>query len=462
MELTTEQEWQGRAYLGAYRSLVGDRRTWRTFEETVSGIIKAGTLVCQRIAASSAVLGAVKDGGQRVIRMVTGESTQRSRLGAQELVERLQARGIAHLGGGGSAELWAIMDESELRKPYAREMPALMRVRALDGQLVPGYRTLNVIGVTAERQGILYHRLFSSAEAEFTSESLEVQTALESVSRALAPWRSQLVVTWIMDSGFDDVAVWRTIWEQQAHVVCRVKHSERKLRYRTREGTWEAGSIALACAHLERLASAQMHLEIRLPGQPHPKRQTVTAELSTCPVELTYNEQVRRAGEYHERCQSLWLVQVRLLKSDWEPWLLVTDWPVSDAESIVRILQMYRQRWSVEDSFKFTKQLLGWEEVQLLDLEGIRNLVALGWVAAGFLYELGVTLEWEEVQLLARLGGWAQRPDRPPGRITLTRGLRRLLDMLATQAFLDSYRADHGSLPPRLEALLRHLPPPDL
>jgi hypothetical protein len=35
------------------------------------------------------------------------------------------------------------------------------------------------------------------------------------------------------------------------------------------------------------------------------------------------------------------------------------------------------------------KQCLGWEDVQLLDYEAVRLLVALGWVAAGFLYELG-------------------------------------------------------------------------
>ena len=39
----------------------------------------------------------------------------------------------------------------------------------------------------------------------------------------------------------------------------------------------------------------------------------------------------------------------------------------------------------------FTKERLGWEEVQLLDLTGIRTLVALPWGAAGFLHELGVT-----------------------------------------------------------------------
>ena len=88
-----------------------------------------------------------------------------------------------------------------------------------------------------------------------------------------------------------------------------------------------------------------------------------------------------------------------------------------------------------------------------MDLEGIRTLVALGWVAAGFLYELGVTPDWPEVRLLARLGGWNQREDRPPGKIILTRGLQRLLDRLALDAILQDEIARHGHLPPRIAAL---------
>ena len=66
----------------------------------------------------------------------------------------------------------------------------------------------------------------------------------------------------------------------------------------------------------------------------------------------------------------------------------------------MRIFRMYRQRWSVEDSFKFLKTCLGWEEVQVLDWRAIRTFVALAWVAAGFLFDLGVTFDWVEVQLL--------------------------------------------------------------
>jgi hypothetical protein len=179
-------------------------------------------------------------------------------------------------------------------------------------------------------------------------------------------------------------------------------------------------------------------------------------------VRLTYETNVRREGPGVTQQKELWLVEVRLLGTKLEPWLLLTDWPVTDEASALHVFCMYRQRWAVEESFKFSKECLGWEEVQLLDLTGIRTLVALAWVAAGFLYELGVTLEWAEVQLLARLGGWVARKDNKPGKIVLTRGLRRLLDMLVTQQLLADYEAQHGTLPPRIAAWLGRPSPPNL
>jgi len=115
---------------------------------------------------------------------------------------------------------------------------------------------------------------------------------------------------------------------------------------------------------------------------------------------------------------------------------------------------MYRQRWRVEDSFKFRKTCLGWEDVQVLDWQAIRTLVALAWVAAGFLFDLGVTFDWVEVQLLAKLGGREPHKDRTPGKIPLLRGLSRLLEMLAAQATLSHYATAHQGLPPKIATLL--------
>ncbi len=60
---------------------------------------------------------------------------------------------------------------------------------------------------------------------------------------------------------------------------------------------------------------------------------------------------------------------------------------------------------------------------------------------------------WEEARLLRRLGG-EERENRPPGKIVLTRGLRRLMDVCVTEAILAAHIAEYGALPPQIAAIL--------
>jgi hypothetical protein len=140
--------------------------------------------------------------------------------------------------------------------------------------------------------------------------------------------------------------------------------------------------------------------------------------------------------------------------------LLLFDHVDATRPARVIALDAHRHRtahyWHVfEDAFKVGKTCLGWEEVQVLAYDAVRLLVALGWVAAGFLDELGVTLEWPEVRLVRRLGGREDRLNRPVGKIVLMRGPRRLLDHLVTETILADEVRQHGHLPPRIAALLR-------
>ena len=380
--------------------------------------------------------------------MVHAESTTRSTLDADHLIGRLQARGVEQLRG--EAAIWVLVDGSDLRKPQAQTMEALQRVKRLKGAgTVPGYRTLNAIGVGRQRRGLLYHRLFSSAAEGFLSESAETQAALASIGAALAPLGAE--VTYVCDADFDDVAVWATVWGQRHHLVCRVKHRDRLVRPAGDQPRCHLEELA---PRLQPLARVETQMVVRKGQQPRPKLQPVTAVIAAVPLVVSYQEEVRtRAdGAQHER--QIWLVEVRLEGAHEQPWWLLTDRPVTSAEEATEIFRMYRQRWAIEDAFKIGKQCLGWEDVQVLKLEAVRTLVALGWVAAGFLYELGVTLEWAEVRLLTRLGGGELRANRPPGKQVLTRGLRRLLDLYATEAILADEVRQHGSLPPRLAALL--------
>jgi hypothetical protein len=162
MEWNTTWEDPVTSYVKQFDGLMGDHRTHRTFGETIKGIIGAGSLICQQIAAQSAELSKGKKGSQPVIRLATGASTRRSELDDRHLTARLREVAVEHLAQAPEEEVWLIADSSDLRKPYAEMMPYLMRVKDLQGSLVPGYRTINVLGVTPGKKGLLYHHLFTS------------------------------------------------------------------------------------------------------------------------------------------------------------------------------------------------------------------------------------------------------------------------------------------------------------
>jgi hypothetical protein len=387
--------------------------------------------------------------------MLHGETTKRSELDPDRLVAKLRAHGVERLRG--APDLWVIFDGSDLRKPYAATMEHLQRVKRLAGEgSVNGYRTLNAIGLAPDgKRGLLYHRLFSSAAPDFASEPAETRAAIRSVGTALAAQQAGGAdITAIVDSGFDDVAIWGAVWEQDWHLVCRLHHRDRWVQ--APDGTpCQLQSLA---PKLRLLARVEAEMVVRKEGQSRPKLQPVTATVASTPLLVRWRPGLRTWDEGEEQTRRCWLVEVRLEKVALEPWWLLTDHPVETAEQALRIFRMYCQRWAIEDAFKVGKTCLGWEEVQVLDYDAVRLLVALGWVATGFLYDLGVTLDWGEVRLLRRLGGGEDRPTRPPGKIVLMRGLRRLLDHLATTAILADEERRHG-LPPRIAAMLGRTPP---
>jgi len=444
-----------RKYLSYYHPLIGDYRTQTLFHGTITGIIGAESLVCAQIAAQSPELAARSNSAQRIRRLAMQKSTKRSTLDAVSLTERLRQRSIEQLHD--EDEIWMLVDGADLRKQYAHEMEALQRVKTLDKKgLVNGYRTLNAVAVGRERRGIFYHRLFSKNEDTFISEPHEVQTALKTMIEATKPLATTVI--YAMDSGLDDIAVWGTIWEAQQHLVCRLQHMNRIVERRDITGTWQPISVERAADYLHEFAVVETELPVRKRGQRIAKLQKVTARVSACPIQVTYQVDVRTKKGGAQRQKGVWLVRVSLDDVPWEPWYLISDIPVTDAESATKVFRIYRQRWAVEDAFKVTKECLGWEEVQVLTIDAVRTLVALAWVAAGFLYELGVTFDDAEVRLLARLGGWEQRKDRRPGKIILMRGLRRLFDMASAQAILNDEVATHGRLPSRIAAMLGHTP----
>jgi hypothetical protein len=384
--------------------------------------------------------------------MANGETTQRSELDGDSVTRVLREQGVATLRG--EAELTLVLDGMELRRKGAESQEYLMHVKALDGSLVNGYRSFNVLGMGEEdARGLLYHHLFSSTAPDFRSENVEIRQAIDTVEASLVDFGKPK--TWVTDAGFDNDDVWWWVWGHDSHVVSRLYHFERLVEEQTANGRWEERYLDATFRHLKLLASVETTLEVRLKGQRRAKRQRVTAHLSAVPIRVY-------APNDHAHTKPVWVVKVEVEGAASDPWYLLTDWPVTTEAEAVRIFRFYRRRWAVEDTFKFIKTCFGAEDVQMLHLEAIRRLVAYAWVAAGLLFHLGLTLDDAEVRLLARLGGWEPRTNRPPGKLILTRGLRRLLDRLATDAILQDHLDEYGDLPPFVNRILARSSRPPL
>lgn len=437
-------------YMSRFANVCGDRRTQFTLDQTIQGIIGGQSLCCAQIARSAPGLAATDSSEQRIRDMVDGRSTKRSPdLDEHHIVQRLVVRGVEMLSG--DDEIWVAMDTSDLRKPYATKMPDLMGVLDLNKNVVPGYRLMTALGLGHSARGVLYHHLFSSTAADFRSEPQESFDAVDAVSTALLPLSA--VVTFLVDRGFDNIAFWQRVWQKGHHLVARIRDLGRIVFRPTPNDRWERTVIQNLTPHLRPLATLEAEMEVQMVGQKHQYRQKVTARMSAAKVQLRTTVTIDKKRQRLRK--DIWIVHVQLEGTVHEPWWLITDWPVETAEDAQRAFRMYCSRWAAEDGYKFIKGCFGWEDVQVMEMHGIRLLVALAWVAAAFLYELGVTWDWAEVQLLARLGGYVPHKGRKPGKITLCRGLHRLYDSMSTLALLNDHISEHGDLPPRIRALIQ-------
>jgi len=147
-------------------------------------------------------------------------------------------------------------------------------------------------------------------------------------------------------------------------------------------------------------------------------------------------------------------------------WLLVTTLPIQTLEQVRKIIQYYCVRWMIEVLFRTWKSGCHVEQRRFEHLDRLLPCLALYWIVAWrvlLLCRLGRSCpdldcevllehsEWQSVwrvthqgsvpeepptlgvmvRLIARLGGYVNRPNRadPPGPQTLWLGLQRMRDL---------------------------------
>ncbi len=268
----------------------------------------------------------------------------------------------------------------------------------------------------------------------------------------------------VMDREADDFALFLRLVEGGHRFAIRVA-KDRLLA----ESTWcEPRKLSHAAAQIECTVRREARLSKRIDGTrspqqkaSHPSRGTRLAKLAFGATSITLK---RPKPQDKTLAASLPLHLVRV----WEPdapvgeepieWLLLTTDPIDSPDALLRIVDRYRARWTIEEYFKAIKTGCAYSERQLGDYEGLVNALAVFAPIACRLLALrsdaqhapeapaSRVLGPDEIEVL-RAGGRTKLPPNPtardvllavaalgghikwsgePGWLTLSRGMTKL------------------------------------
>jgi len=250
-----------------------------------------------------------------------------------------------------------IIDPTDVRKPYAKSMPYMARVRdGSTGEIVNGYSVCNVIACEpgSRRMIPLHQRLWSSDAPDFKSENIQLLQVVDTIKKATGGRG-----IYVLDRGGDRGKLFNSLLSRRLRFIIRMV-GDRHLVYRNRK------RLVLDLAR----------------GCPMAYAETIVKEVKG--EEKTYHlEYGFRRVKLPGRKEQLYLVVVKGFGS--KPMMLLTNVEVNKTrKTLWFIVSSYLSRWLVEETIRFIKQSYRLEDIRVLDYERLRNLVALVLAAAYF------------------------------------------------------------------------------
>jgi hypothetical protein len=416
-------------YLERFKAVFPDSRMYCRFVQAVKGLIAAGAPIITRVAA--AVIQS-KDPkrtfhiAKRYYRLL-----RNPRFHHRQLLKSIYAYTRELFQGEQPEYVMVILDFTNLEKPYGYRFEGLSTLKASGLRVgprcrhgrVPGYNQLVALAVGAKRVGVVFSKTISYLAGDFVSLNRDVFRAIRYSHQVLVGH----TLRFICDRGFDDEKIFALVVSMCQQFVIRLYHNRTLL---VRQGA----------AQVERsLEDIARHI--------------------TQPVR--FDTWLKRGGRWHKCLVTLGYVQIWLPDHEHpyfllvshvhgigQEWMLLTNFPISNAEQAQEIWFNYRRRWRIETTFRFLqKEGLRWDDFKVLDLEAIRRLITLVLIAALFLLNIRLFLDGTSLQILLILGGKQGLKSERDGPYLVLRGYQKLLGCLATLAVLKRYGQIDSLLP---------------
>ena len=125
------------------------------------------------------------------------------------------------------------------------------------------------------------------------------------------------------------------------------------------------------------------------------------------------------------------------------PMLLITNKFVTTDEQALLIYQIYLKRSRIETVFKFLKEGLGWEGMQLRNFLSVQKLLSFCFFIAAYLYKIGdQEVDDDYAILLARLGGGKGVVSKH----YILQGIKALLSKYRVDRFFEEYKPSKDTI----------------
>ena len=251
------------------------------------------------------------------------------------------------------------LDLSDIRKEYGKKMEHLATVRdGSTGELHQGYWLCDVTGAEVRSSEIvpLYQKLYSVEAEDFTSENVEILTAIDLV-RAHTQGRG----IWAIDRGGDRRKLLEALLDRGERFVIR-STGQRSVIIARRNLRGSVAEVAGRCrlSRQARIIKIQDGVETSL--------------------ELRYGAEVVRLPGREEK-----LLLVVVSGFGRQPLMLLTNVSAArDSSTLWWMVEIYLTRWKIEETFRFIKQSYNLEDIRVMKYQRLKNLVVLVTAAAYF------------------------------------------------------------------------------
>jgi len=344
---------------------------YKAVRDISRGILSSGSVIVNQIA---------KDLNEKTTVKKTAERCYRN-LRHRNLHERLSAQIIEQQCRHFDNETLIIVDESDIVKSKATRMEGLNIVR--DGSTGThdrlGYDLLNIVAYRKQNNG--YKML--PVSSDLFSDSLETDT----LSNILYDRIDEITISsgnkgvFVFDRGFDSrELISHLVNNENSFIIRGVGKRNVIIDHLELPFVQVCKSIPMLYRHPGVSNDQWFECGIKrvsIRTHPQPKKNAPSVEVWL--VQACYrNNKDKRRGYFYFLC----------------------DFPnqhLSEKEIIHKALSSYKLRWLIEQAHRHIKQDFGWEAMQLMSYNGLKNLNSILWLALCFLYaQKDFIIKWAE------------------------------------------------------------------